>query len=170
MMGCAKAGVNYVNCTPKELLPDPALVAKAAQIAARHGATVAVESDPATAVRGANALYTDVWVSMGEEAKTAERLRLLRPYQVNMDLCRATGNLGGELVFLHCLPAFHDDQTEVSKDTGAGGGRRLRGALFARLRRGREPHAHDQGAVRVVDRRPGGGVGRGRWTERPPST
>ena len=119
MMGCAKAGVNYVNCTPKELLPDPALVAKAAAIAARHGATVAVESDPAAAVRGANALYTDVWVSMGEEAKTAERLRLLRPYQVNMDLCRATGNLGGELVFLHCLPAFHDDQTEVSKDTGA---------------------------------------------------
>ena len=119
MMGCAKAGVNYVNCTPKELLPEPGLVAKAAEIAARHGATVAVESDPAAAVRGANALYTDVWVSMGEEAKTAERLRLLRPYQVNMDLCRATGNLGGELVFLHCLPAFHDDQTEVSKDTGA---------------------------------------------------
>ena len=119
MMGCAKAGVNYVNCTPKELLPEPGLVAKAAEIAVRHGATVAVESDPAAAVRGANALYTDVWVSMGEEAKTAERLRLLRPYQVNMDLCRATGNLGGELVFLHCLPAFHDDQTEVSKDTGA---------------------------------------------------
>ena len=119
MMGCAKAGVNYVNCTPKELLPEPGLVAKAAEIASRHGATVAVESDPAAAVRGANALYTDVWVSMGEEAKTAERLRLLRPYQVNMDLCRATGNLGGELVFLHCLPAFHDDQTEVSKDTGA---------------------------------------------------
>ena len=95
MMGCAKAGVNYVNCTPGELLPDPALVAKAASIAARHGATVAVESDPAAAVRGANALYTDVWVSMGEEAKTAERLRLLRPYQVNMDLCRATGNLRG---------------------------------------------------------------------------
>ena len=71
-------------------------------------------------MRGANALYTDVWVSMGEEDKTAERLRLLRPYQVNMDLCRATGNLeSGELVFLHCLPAFHDDQTEVSKDTGA---------------------------------------------------
>jgi ornithine carbamoyltransferase len=119
MMGCAKSGVNYVNCTPKELLPDPTLVKRASEIAASHGSTVEVESDPATAVRGANALYTDVWVSMGEEAKTAERLRLLRPYQVNMDLCRATGNLGGELIFLHCLPAFHDDQTEVSKDTGA---------------------------------------------------
>ena len=119
MMGCAKAGVNYVNCTPKELLPDPALVREAAEIAARNGSTVAVENDPTAAVRGANALYTDVWVSMGEEAKTAERLRLLRPYQVNMDLCRATGNLGGELVFLHCLPAFHDAETEVSKETGA---------------------------------------------------
>jgi ornithine carbamoyltransferase len=119
MMGCAKAGVNYVNCTPKELLPDPRLVKCAAEIAAKNGSTVAVENDPATAVRGANALYTDVWVSMGEESKTAERLRLLRPYQINMDLCRATGNLGGELVFLHCLPAFHDAETEVSKETGA---------------------------------------------------
>ena len=119
MMGCAKAGVRYVNCTPPELATDPALVGKAARIAARHGASVSVESDPKAAVRGADALYTDVWVSMGEEAKTAERLRLLRPYQVNMDLCRATGNLGAGLVFLHCLPAFHDDRTEVSKDTGA---------------------------------------------------
>lgn len=120
MMGCAKAGVNYVNCTPKELLPNQALVKRASEIAARHGSTIAIDSDPATAVRGANALYTDVWVSMGEEDKTAERLRLLRPYQVNMALCHATGNLGSnELVFLHCLPAFHDDQTEVSKDTGA---------------------------------------------------
>ena len=119
MMGCAKAGVNYVNCTPKELLPDPELVRCATEIAAHNGSTIAVENDPVSAVRGANALYTDVWVSMGEEAKTAERLRLLRPYQVNMDLCRATGNLGGELVFLHCLPSFHDSNTEVSKETGA---------------------------------------------------
>ena len=119
MAGCAKAGVNYVNCTPAELLPDPALVARAREIAARNGSTVEVETDPATAVRGADALYTDVWVSMGEEDKTAERIRLLRPYQVNMELCRATGNLGSGLVFLHCLPAFHDDETEVSKDTGA---------------------------------------------------
>lgn len=120
MMGCAKAGVNYVNCTPKELLPSPALVAKATEIAARHGSTIAVEHNPAIAVQGANALYTDVWVSMGEEDKTAERLHLLKPYQINMPLCRASGNLeSGELVFLHCLPAFHDNQTDVSKDTGA---------------------------------------------------
>lgn len=119
MAGCAKAGVNYVNCTPEQLLPDPELVARATAIAAKNGSTVTVECDPAVAVRGADALYTDVWVSMGEEAKTAERIAMLRPYQVNMDLCRATGNLGSGLVFLHCLPAFHDSETEVSKDTGA---------------------------------------------------
>ena len=118
MMGCAKAGVHYVNCTPAELSPDAELVARARETAARHGATVTVEHDPKTAVRGANALYTDVWVSMGEEDKQAERLRLLRPYQVNMPLCEATGNLGGELIFLHCLPAFHDFETEVSRETG----------------------------------------------------
>ena len=119
MAGCAKAGVNFVNCTPRELLPDPSLVARSSEIARRNGSTVGVESDPAAAVRGADALYTDVWVSMGEEAKTAERIALLRPYQVNMELCRATGNLGSGLVFLHCLPAFHDNETEVSRETGA---------------------------------------------------
>ncbi len=119
MMGCAKTGVNFVNCTPAELDPDPALVEEARAIAARHGSTVTVAHHPAEGVRGANVLYTDVWVSMGEEAKRDERLRLLRPYQVNMDLAKATGNLGGELIFLHCLPAFHNDETELSKDTGA---------------------------------------------------
>ena len=119
MMGCAKTGVHFVNCTPPELDPDPALVAQARDIAARHGSTVRVEHDPAAGVAGANVLYTDVWVSMGEEAKREERLRLLRPYQVNMDLARRTGNLGGDLVFLHCLPAFHDRETELSKDCGA---------------------------------------------------
>ena len=93
-------------------------LAPSAEEGEKSGSTVELSDDPAD-VAGADVIYTDVWASMGEEAKTAERLRLLRPYQVNMDLCRATGNLGGELVFLHCLPAFHDDQTEVSKDTGA---------------------------------------------------
>jgi ornithine carbamoyltransferase len=119
MMGCAKAGVHFVNCTPAALDPDPSLVAQAREIAARHNATVRVEHDPAAGVRGANVLYTDVWVSMGEEAKREERLALLRPYQVNLALARATGNLGGKLIFLHCLPAFHDDQTELSRDCGA---------------------------------------------------
>ena len=119
MLGCAKAGVHYVNCTPPELSPDPALVREAAEVARRNGATVEVVNDPAKGVSGANVLYTDVWVSMGEEAKKADRLRLLRPYQVNMDLVKATGNAGGELIFLHCLPAFHDHETAVTAESGA---------------------------------------------------
>jgi ornithine carbamoyltransferase len=119
MLGCAKAGIHYVNCTPPELMPDPALVATATAIAAKNGSTVKVVHDPKAGVKGANALYTDVWVSMGEEAKRAERMKLLRPYQINMDLVKATGNLGGKLIFLHCLPAFHDRETAVSAEVGA---------------------------------------------------
>ncbi len=119
MMGCAKAGINFVNVTPRELFPSEDLVEEARVIAARNGCEVRVETDPKKGVAGANVLYTDVWVSMGEEDKKAERLALLRPYQVNMELCDATGNLGGELIFLHCLPAFHDHNTDVSRETGA---------------------------------------------------
>jgi len=119
MMGCAKCRVNYVCCCPKELEPDAAVLAEAEAVAARNGVTIKVFNDPKEGVRGANVLYTDVWVSMGEEAKTAERIRLLRPYQINMDLLAATGNLDGRLMFLHCLPAFHDFNTEVTKESGA---------------------------------------------------
>ena len=119
MVGCAKAGVHYVNCTPDELTPDPALVSEARAIGVRNGSTVQVCSDPKAGVVGANVLYTDVWVSMGEEAQKETRLRLLRPYQVNMDLVKATGNAGGELIFLHCLPAFHDHETAMTAVSGA---------------------------------------------------
>jgi len=119
MIGCVKAGIHYVNCTPDELTPDPALVREAREVGARNGATVEVCSDPKAGVVGANVIYTDVWVSMGEEAQKETRLRLLRPYQVNMDLMRATGNLGGELIFLHCLPAFHDFETAMTAESGA---------------------------------------------------
>ena len=119
MMGCAKAGVRYVCCTPKELWPDEAVLAEAEAVAKRNGVDIRVFSDPKKGVKGANVLYTDVWVSMGEEAKTAERIKMLRPYQINMDLMKATGNLDGKLMFLHCLPAFHDFNTEVTKDSGA---------------------------------------------------
>lgn len=121
MIGCAKAGVNFVNCTPPELMPDEKLVSIARDIAAKNGATVEIFNDPHEGVRGANVLYTDVWVSMGEEDKKAERLRLLRPYQINSALVAdaAKGNPEGGTIFLHCLPAFHDNNTEVSKETGA---------------------------------------------------
>jgi ornithine carbamoyltransferase len=119
MMGCAKAGVRYVCCTPKELWPEERVLAEAEEVARRNGVDVRVFDDPVKGVKGANVLYTDVWVSMGEESKTAERIKLLRPYQINMDLMRATGNIDGRLLFLHCLPAFHDHETDVTRESGA---------------------------------------------------
>jgi len=120
MMGCAMTGAHFVNCTPACLAPGAAQLADIRAAARRSGGTVFLEPDPARAVAGANVLYTDVWVSMGEEAKFAERLALLKPYQVTLDLVRRTGNLEtGAVIFLHCLPAFHNRETELTRDLGA---------------------------------------------------
>jgi len=119
MFGCVKAGIDFVNCTPDALSPDPALVQEAREAGRKNGATVEITSDPTTGVAGANVVYTDVWVSMGEEAQKEARLKLLRPYQVNMALMKATGNIGGDLIFLHCLPAFHDCETTMTAESGA---------------------------------------------------
>ena len=120
MLGCAKAGMHVVNCTPPSLAPDARLLEKCRDRAQFNQGSVAVEHDPAVAVAGAHVIYTDVWVSMGEEDRYEERLALLRPYQVNMDMMRRTGQLDtGEVIFLHCLPAFHDTHTEVTRDGGA---------------------------------------------------
>lgn len=120
MRGCAFSGMHFVNCTPDSLQPAAELVAQAAKAAAVRGGTVCVCADPSAAVAGANVVYTDVWTSMGEEAQFAARANLLRPYQVNMALLEATGNLAAEeVIFLHCLPALHDDRTEVTRDIGA---------------------------------------------------
>ena len=120
MVACAKTGIHFVNCTPAELEPQGDLLKWCRDRAEFNGGSVKVVHDPATAVAGANVIYTDVWVSMGEEDKKAEKLALLQPYQVNMDLMRKTGNLeSGEVIFLHCLPAFHDNNTEVSRECGA---------------------------------------------------
>ncbi len=119
MIGCAKAGMHFVNCTPRELAPAEDLCKRAASMAATRGGSVAVNHDPVDAVKGANAVYSDVWVSMGEEAKFQERLALLRPYQIDMRLMQASGNIdSGQVVFLHCLPAFHDYNTDVTHETG----------------------------------------------------
>jgi ornithine carbamoyltransferase len=119
MMGCAKCGIRYICCCPKELRPEERILTEAEEVARKNGVDIRVFNDPLKGVRGANVIYTDVWVSMGEESKTAERIKLLRPYQINMDLMRATGNLEGRLMFLHCLPAFHDSNTEATRETGA---------------------------------------------------
>ncbi|MFA5342783.1 MAG: ornithine carbamoyltransferase [Kiritimatiellia bacterium] len=120
MMGCAKTGAHFVDCTPRELAPAPARLEEARAVARRNACTVTVEPDPAKAVAGAQVVYTDVWVSMGEESKFDERLRLLKPYQVNMDLIRQTGNTARDgVIFLHCLPAFHNHETELTRKLGA---------------------------------------------------
>jgi ornithine carbamoyltransferase len=120
MQACAKAGVDFVNVTPPELTPCDAVVRRAMKAAHANGATVRLAHDPHAGVKGANVVCTDVWTSMGEEKKFRERIRLLRPYQVNAALMRATGNMeSGRVIFLHCLPAFHGSDTEVTRDIGA---------------------------------------------------
>ena len=120
MLGCAKAGVDFVNCCPPSLTPAATWVDAARTAAARNGSAVEIVHEPEVAVRGANVLYSDVWTSMGEESQFNDRLALLRPYQVNEELAAATGNLeSGELIFLHCLPAFHDANTELTRQIGA---------------------------------------------------
>ncbi|MDA0990918.1 MAG: ornithine carbamoyltransferase [Verrucomicrobia bacterium] len=120
MLSCAKAGVNFVNATPGELMPLDSEVEKARATAERNSASVSVMNDPHEAVRGANVIYTDVWVSMGEEEARDERVRLLKPFQVNMALMQKTGKLtSDEVIFLHCLPAFHDHHTDLTATSGA---------------------------------------------------
>ena len=114
MVGCAKMGLNFVACAPKKYFPDPALVAHCEAIAAETGATLSFCEDPAEAVKGANVIYTDVWVSMGEPAEVwAERIQDLSPYQVNSALM---AKAAPDCAFMHCLPAFHDLNTGIGRE------------------------------------------------------
>ena len=113
MVGCAKLGLNFVACAPKKYFPNAELVAQCRAVAAQTGATLSFVEDPAAAVQGADALYTDVWVSMGEPDEVwAERIADLSPYQVNAALM---AKAGPNAVFLHCLPAFHDLNTGIGR-------------------------------------------------------
>ena len=120
MLASAMVGINFVNCTPRELEPCEKILGTAKAVAKGNGGSVEVINEPMDAVEGANVVYTDVWVSMGEEAEKEHRIELLKPYQVNMPLMEATGNIGSnDVIFMHCLPAFHDHNTKVSKECGA---------------------------------------------------
>ena len=113
MVGCAKLGLQFVACAPKKYFPNAELVAQCRAVAAQTGATLSFVEDPAAAVQGADALYTDVWVSMGEPDEVwAERIADLSPYQVNAALM---AKAGPNAVFLHCLPAFHDLNTGIGR-------------------------------------------------------
>lgn len=105
-------GVNMTICSPKSLFPEDSLIESAQKYADEAGAKVTITDNPDDVV-AADILYTDVWVSMGEEDKFAERIELLLPYQINMDLVKKTKN--EDVVILHCLPAFHDTETEYGK-------------------------------------------------------
>ena len=121
MVGCAKMGLNFTACAPKKYQPDAALVEQCRAIAAETGAAISFEEDPAKAAKGADVLYTDVWVSMGEPVEVwAERINDLAAYQINQQLMDIAGP---KAVFMHCLPAYHDHKTTVGREMGERFGR-----------------------------------------------
>ena len=116
MVTCAKMGMHFVACTSPKYFPDKELVAECEAIAAQTGGSVTLTSDAMEGTKGADVVYTDVWVSMGEpEAVWAERIPELSPYQVNKKIM---DNAGPKAIFLHCLPAFHDLKTKIGKQMG----------------------------------------------------
>ena len=116
MVGCAKLGLHFTACGPEGYFPDPALIAHCEAIAAETGATLSFETDAKKATAGADVIYTDVWVSMGEPMEAwKERLEIMLPYQVNAALME---NAGKQAVFMHCLPAFHDLNTGIGRQIG----------------------------------------------------
>jgi ornithine carbamoyltransferase len=115
MIGAVKMGMDFRMLSPKELFPTEELLEKCKATAKETGAKITCTDNVATAVKDADVIYTDVWVSMGEpDAVWESRIKLLRPYQVNMEMLKLTGN--DKVIFEHCLPAFHDLKTKVGKD------------------------------------------------------
>ena len=111
MIACAKMGLHFTACAPKELFPAPELTDAARAIAAESGGSVFLTEDVDAGTKDADVIYTDIWVSMGEPDEVwAERIRLLRPYQVN---AAAMANAKPSAVFMHCLPSFHDTKTVI---------------------------------------------------------
>ena len=121
MVGCAKLGMEFVACAPESYFPDKALVAQCMQIARVTGGKLSFETRPQQAVKGAHALYTDVWVSIGEPMEVwQKRIQELSPYCVTRELLAAAGE---QAVFMHCLPAFHDLKTGIGREMGQKFGR-----------------------------------------------
>ena len=114
MVGAAKMGMDFRIVSPENLFPEDELVATCREIAKETGATITLESDVAKGVKDADVIYTDVWASMGEEDQIPARIKALKPYQVNSDMIAKTGN--DDVIFLHCLPAFHDGETKLAQE------------------------------------------------------
>ena len=113
MVGCAKMGMHFVACAPKQYFPNQALVQQCQAVAAQTGAILEFSTDPMEATKGADVIYTDVWVSMGEpDSVWQTRIEGLSPYRVTQALM---DNAGSQCRFMHCLPAFHDQNTTIGK-------------------------------------------------------
>ena len=114
MIGCAKLGMDFTACAPEKYFPPKELIAKCEEIAAVSGAHLCFETDPSAAVQGAHVIYTDVWVSMGEdESVWKTRINDLEPYRVTREIMAIAGV---QCRFMHCLPAFHDLETGIGLD------------------------------------------------------
>jgi ornithine carbamoyltransferase len=105
--------MKFVEVAPKELYPDKTLLKDMKKVAAKTGGTIEITDNIEEGIKDADVLYTDVWISMGEEKKEEERIKLLLPYQITMDTIKKTGNK--DVIFLHCLPSFHDLNTEFAQ-------------------------------------------------------
>ena len=122
MVGCAKLGLNFTACCPEKYFPSKNLTAKCEEFAKESGSVLRFETDATKAVKDADVIYTDIWVSMGEpESVWAERIEELSPYQVNAELMRKTGK--ATTIFMHCLPSYHDIKTKIGKEMGEKFGR-----------------------------------------------
>ncbi len=113
MYGCAKMGMHFVAFGPDELKVDQEVLDVSRKIAAETGGLIEVSSDPAC-LKGADVIYTDVWASMGEEDQIPDKVKMLTPFKVTMEMLKATEN--PDVLFLHCLPAFHDFETKMAKE------------------------------------------------------
>ncbi len=113
MYGCAKMGMHFVAYGPDQLEVDQDVLMKTQELSKKTGAIIEVTSNPAC-LEGADVIYTDVWASMGEEAQIPEKVKMLSPYKVTMEMLQATKN--PDVLFLHCLPAFHDFETKMAKE------------------------------------------------------
>ena len=121
MIGCAKMGVNFTVCAPKEYFPNKSLVEECEALAKESGATLKFTESTDEAAKNADVIYTDVWVSMGEPVEVwEERIKALSPYQVNKELMNKAKPTA---IFMHCLPAYHDRKTKVGKEMGENFGR-----------------------------------------------
>lgn len=114
MYGAAKMGMHFVALGPKELTPDPEILSEMQEYSKKTGAKIEYTDNVDEAVKGADAIYADVWVSMGEKVDYAERVRLLEPYRVTVEMLEKTGNRN--VLFMHCLPSFHDFKTDQARE------------------------------------------------------